>query len=440
MTEIKFRFELNDKPNREGLNEIFLVISDSIAKQKVRTDVQVKNDHFGIFKDVLTGKGKIINRRVLTAEKWVSNQDKEAAYKNKKLKDLLKEYNEAYDNCKEVEAFIDKDTVIKAVKNKYILIDVISVFERYIKECEIADDYLNKKNFVTAKNHLAGFLKKENKSKIDFRQIDKAWLKKYEKHLYQTIKGKKANGGIPSDSSVHSIVKSLCKIFNYSRDEKIIKKDVYPFGIGGYSLPKIKPQYKERLTQAELTEFQNVYAKLGSVDFNVQNLFMLAVRMAGARVEDMLTLKVKNIHSGRITYNMKKGCTNGELKTILIDKKIQKILDWHITEDSRPEDFIFPFLSPLVDSFTKTEYKKEIGRKTTLVNNSLKKIAKKAGISKSLSSHIARHSFASIAQKTTNDVNVVRELLGHKDLSTTLGYLAALNIERQDEVMESIII
>lgn len=440
MTDIKFRFELNDKPNREGLNEIFLVISDSEAKQKVRTNVQVKNEHFGIFKDVLTGKGKTVNRRVLTADKWVSSKDKEATYKNEQLSNKLSEYKKAYDNCKKVEAFIDKDTVIRTVNNKYILIDVISVFERYIKEREEADDYLNKKGYLTAKNHLIKFLDSENKSKIDFRQVDKSFLEKFERHLFKSIKGKKINNGKCSDSSVHSIMKSLCRIFNFAREEKIIAKDIYPFGKGGYSLPKIKPQYKERLTQPELVEFQNVYAKVGSVDFNTQNAFMLAVRMAGVRAEDILTLKIKDVYSGRITYNMKKGCTNGKLKTVKIDKKIQTILDWYITEHSKPNDFLFPFLSPLVHSFTKTEYKKEIGRKTALMNKSLKNLAKNAGIKKNLSSHIARHSFASVAQKTTKDVKTLQELLNHSDISTTIMYLAELNVEAQDEVMESILI
>lgn len=440
MTEIKFRFELNDKSNREGLNEIFLMITDLEGKRKVKSSVYVKNDHFGIFKRFLTAKGTEVNKRMLTHEKWITNKDKEAPFKNRKLKDLLKEYNDAYDKCKQAETFIDRDTIICAVKNKYVLIDVVSVFERYIKEREEADDYLNKKSYLTAKNHLIKFLVSENKSKIDFRQVDKPFLEKFERYLFKSIKGKKINNFKCSDSSVHSIMKSLCRIFNYSRENNIIKKDIYPFGKGGYKLPNITPQYKERLTQPELVEFENTYAQVGSVDFHTQNAFMLSVRIAGVRVEDILTLRVKNVHSGRIIYNMKKGCTNGKMKTVKIDKKIQKILDWYINENSKPNDLIFPFVSPLIDTFTKTEYKKEIGRKTTLINNSLKKLAKKAGINKNLSSHIARHSFASIAQKTTKDIKILQELLNHSDLSTTIGYLAALDVEGQDEVMKSILI
>ncbi|MEO6304716.1 MAG: site-specific integrase [Bacteroidia bacterium] len=437
MKELKFRLELNDKPNKEGLKEIFLIITDE-TKKKVKTNVFVKNDHFGTFKDVLTAKGIVINKRVLNydKEKWVSDKDKNAAYKNSLLKLKIKEYKDHYDKIKETENYIDKDTVIKAVNNKFVLIDVVSVFDRYIKLREEEDDYLNKRSFSNAKNKLVGFLEKENRSKVDFRQIDKTYLERFERHLYKTI-----NNGNAQDSSVHSIMKCLCRIFNWAREEQIIKRDIYPFGKGGYSLPTIKPKYKERLTQSELVEFQNVYAKVGTVDFNTQNAFMLAVRLAGVRIEDVLTLKVQNVHSGRITYNMKKGCTNGKLKTVKIDNKIQRILDWYITNSSKQNDYIFPFLiAEEIDVMTRTDYKKEIGKKTALINKSLKSLTDKTDINKKITTHTARHSFSSIALKTTKDVKIVQELLNHTDLKTTIRYLDELNVEGQDEVMASIAI
>src|SRR6185369_12522029 len=106
---------------------------------------------------------------------------------------------------------------------------------------------------------------------------------------------------------------------------------------------KMKPpikRYKERLTSEEITRFQNMEYENGSLIFNAQNCFMLALRMAGTRIEDMLNLRVNNIVGGRITFNMKKGCTNGALKTIKIDDKIEAILSKFITKESKPNDFI----------------------------------------------------------------------------------------------------
>ncbi|PAY18114.1 integrase [Rhodopirellula sp. SM50] len=64
----------------------------------------------------------------------------------------------------------------------------------------------------------------------------------------------------------------------------------------------------------------------------------------------------------------------------------------------------------------------------------LKKAVERAGILKRITSHAFRHSFATHLLKDNTDIRVVQELLGHKDISTTMIYLHCLNDSEKEVV------
>ena len=58
----------------------------------------------------------------------------------------------------------------------------------------------------------------------------------------------------------------------------------------------------------------------------------------------------------------------------------------------------------------------------TSVQKAIRKAAKEAGIEKSIGAHTFRHSFATHLLQTGTDIRKIQEVLGHKDLKTTMVY------------------
>jgi len=59
----------------------------------------------------------------------------------------------------------------------------------------------------------------------------------------------------------------------------------------------------------------------------------------------------------------------------------------------------------------------------------IKKYAKKADIDKNISPHTLRHTFGTFFYRQTKDIETLRKLLGHSDISTTQIYVTLANID-----------
>jgi site-specific recombinase XerD len=73
-----------------------------------------------------------------------------------------------------------------------------------------------------------------------------------------------------------------------------------------------------------------------------------------------------------------------------------------------------------------------------IVNRNLKIVAAVAGITKGLTFHTARHTFATHLQGVTENIHVIRDSLGHSKSQTTEIYLKSLSDERLDKDMDKL--
>ncbi|WP_079935919.1 tyrosine-type recombinase/integrase [Geobacillus sp. LEMMY01] len=156
---------------------------------------------------------------------------------------------------------------------------------------------------------------------------------------------------------------------------------------------------------------EEVEAIIQAIDHPVLHYFAMTMAYTGLRVSECinLTLHDVNLEDGYIQVINGKG---GKNRTVPISDKLKSKLQEYLK-----------FHRPKTDSLFFFALKKTGTVSDQYVNRVLKEACKKAGITKHVTSHILRHSFASYLVKKDTHVAVIQRLLGHASVKTTSVYL-----------------
>ena len=161
-----------------------------------------------------------------------------------------------------------------------------------------------------------------------------------------------------------------------------------------------------------------------SLEFS-RNLFLFSFYAMGMPFVDMAHLKKNQIKNGWLTYRRRK---TGKIIRVHIESCMTVILEKYANMGG---EYVFPIISS--KSITDAQRHHNVSLKLAKYNRDLKKIAKDAGISVSLSSYVARHSWASIAYKESVDLPIISKALGHTDTATTRIYISEIDDERVEK-------
>lgn len=146
------------------------------------------------------------------------------------------------------------------------------------------------------------------------------------------------------------------------------------------------------------------------------DIFLFCFYARGMPFVDLAYLRKENIQKGVLAYFRKK---TGQLIEVKVTPPMQKIIDRYSLEI---EDT--PYVFPIIKDGSKSirlQYESAL----RLQNLRLKKLALLAKVNKKLTTHVTRHSWATIAKSENLPLWVISEGLGHANEKTTYTYLAS---------------
>jgi integrase/recombinase XerD len=129
---------------------------------------------------------------------------------------------------------------------------------------------------------------------------------------------------------------------------------------------------------------------------------------AGLRVSEVANLKVSDIDSERMTLRVEQGKGQRDRYVMLSPQLLELLRDWW--RASRPQVWLFPGQNP-INPMTPRQLNRAVHAAKDL-----------AGISKRVSPHTLRHSFATHLLEQGVDIRVIQVLLEHAKLETTALY------------------
>lgn len=428
-----FNLELNSKPNKNGLYNIQIRITQNKKHKRIKTMVYVKsrNDFNAIAKN----------------ENWVRRSEPLHAKFNTTL---IKEIQDAKDTYQKLKS--GNQASLENIKNSIASKEVSSSFLEFAKERtqEIYNqgNYRNYKKYNGFCNKLEKYLKTKNKTDILYSEITAGFLTKFDAYLRTLTNSRKKNESLLHNNYVVKILdtfKALIGKYIISNDLSNNANPFDTFKIGGTI-----PTQKAKLSIAEIKKIEKLDLPVNSPIWHSRNCFLFSFYFAGIRAADVLQMRWKNLTSERrLQYTMDKV---DKVMNFHIHDKALELIELYMSEDAKASDYIFPFLdsdaeyakADTPEAFStlsptmKVKLLNAVNSKNTLINKYLRKIAKLVDINEVVTFHIARHSFAKRAAELNISNNINKTLLAHSNVKETEIYMGNFATQEVDEAMNTI--
>lgn len=203
-----------------------------------------------------------------------------------------------------------------------------------------------------------------------------------------------------SESSIHTAVNAIK--FYY---EKVIFSS-------NVRLSQIqRPKKSHRLPV--ILSIQEVDRMMRSSDNLKHTAILYVLYSSGLRLNEMLSLKLADIYWDRNQLFVRGGKGKKD-RTVMLSETLKALLTLYF-DQYQPKHYLF------------NGQDGQSAYSARSVQQVVKKAARDTGIQRHVTPHILRHCFATHLMETGTDVRYIQELLGHKDIKTTLIYTHVTN-------------
>jgi site-specific recombinase XerD len=247
------------------------------------------------------------------------------------------------------------------------------------------------KNWRSTLAHLRRF----TKDVVRFSEVNENWIEKFIRYL---------RGQELHHNSVNVYTDTLKAALNLAVRERRIPRN--PFG----GIPVLPRKHTQRtfLTFAELQLLLITPCR----HTEVRRAFLFAC-YTGLRLSDLRALTWSCVHADGLHFTQRK---TGDYNHIPLAHQARAILGTHPSLQGAQAESTRVFTLPGSDD---------------TFNRYLKEWVAKAGISKCVTSHVARHTFATLLVSSNANLYTVQHLLGHRDIRVTQVYARLLHDQKE---------
>ncbi|GAB3012811.1 tyrosine-type recombinase/integrase [Spirosoma pulveris] len=242
--------------------------------------------------------------------------------------------------------------------------------------------------------------------------------------------------GTKSVYTLHRRIAFITTLYNDARKRRLTTGN--PTAFLEFKEQKVR---KLKLTPEQLAALESV-PLTGRLD-DARNTFLMQFFAYGTRISDALNWRKENIRKeGNTWYLEYTSMKSGDLIDVRLNPKAKEIVSRYL--EKVPGLFLLPWLSgyeevpKLTDQQNRERLIQQIESKTGMVNVALKEVAILAEIPVNLTTHVARHTFATLADSKISGKRKISAALGHSKLATTEVYLSELHQSDVNDAIEDV--
>jgi integrase/recombinase XerD len=254
--------------------------------------------------------------------------------------------------------------------------------------------------------------------------VSVSFLQDYEKSMLKENKTK---------ATIGIYLRCVRTVLNIAIEEKIISKENYPFGSRKYRIPSGQ-NIKKALDLKSIKKIFEYKVLAGTNMGMARDFWIFSYLCNGINIMDVANLKWKDLATDTIIFERQKTknthrSSNSKI-VALRNEKINAIIKKWSNKNTDGENFVFDIIDP---GDKPKIVKQKVQQFIKVINKWMKRIGEDLEFELTLTTYVARHSFATILVQNGAPLEFASQSLGHTNLTTTQRYFAGFDLKAQKE-------